>query len=187
MFTFVKDYKTTIDIQNIRTVHVRRSIKQHFSSLFELVCLKIQTLATNYYLAIWQSLSRDEQRTLFDIGVDDMVNPANRNIASRLAHLGLVRPEPDIACYKLMNRSFRNFIFTQLDKSEVKTLQADSTEKGSWSSFQLPILLVIIGIGIFLFSTQQDAFTNLLSYLGAAVGGIAALLRVLGMIPSNKA
>ena len=127
-----------------------------------------------------------KQRTLLDIGMDDMVNPANRIVASRLANLGLVIPEEDIACYTLMNRSFRNFVFTQLDKAELKNLEANASEKGSWSSFELPVLTVVVAFGLFLFTTQKDAFTSLLTYLGAAAGGIAALLKVLGMIPSNK-
>lgn len=170
--------------QNNRVQNMRRVVSRHFTTQFEQVCLKIQSLATNYYLALWQSLSADEKRTLLDIGTDDMVNPANRLFATRLANLGLIKPEPHIACYQLMNRSFRNFVFTQVDKGEIKALKAG--EKGSWNSFELPVLTVVVALGIFLFTTQKDAFTSLLTYLGAAAGGIAALLKLLGMIPSNK-
>jgi hypothetical protein len=159
---------------------------RHFTLLFEKICLKIQSLSANYYLALWQSLNRDEQRTLYDIALDEMVNPANRDIASRLVDLGLVKRVPDIACYEVMNVSFRNFIFTQLDGKEVSILQADANGKGSWNSFQLPVLLVVIAIGVFLFTSQKDAFTNMITYLGAAATGIAALLRVLAIIPSSK-
>jgi len=189
LFTYIKDHKRDFldfDFQNSRPTHLRKIITRHFILLHEQICLKIQSLSANYYGAIWQSLSRDEQRTLYDIALDDMVNPRNRDIAIRLGDLGLVKRLPDIACYEVMNVSFRNFIFTQLSKKEVDRLQADADGKGSWNSFQLPILLVVIGIGIFLFTTQKDAFTNMVTYIGAAAGGIATLLKVLAIIPSSK-
>lgn len=180
-----KDF-LNFDFQNKKIAHMRKVINRHLDTIFERMCLKVQSLAANYYLGIWQAMSRDEQRTLYDIAMDDMVNPRNRNIASRLAVLGLVKPEQDIACYQVMNTSFRNFIFTQLDKKQIRTLQADADEKGSWNSFQLPVIIVVAAISIFLFTTQKDAFTSLITYLGAAAGGIAALLKILGMMPSNK-
>ncbi|HVF80723.1 MAG TPA: hypothetical protein VM884_02275 [Flavisolibacter sp.] len=189
LFTYIVEHQKeflNFDFQNGRPAHLRRIMTRHFTVLFEQICLKIQSLSTNYYGAIWQSLSREEQRTLYDIALDDMVNPGNRDTATRLGDLGLVKRLPDIACYEVMNLSFRNFIFTQLGKREVATLRADADEKGSWNSFQLPVLLVVIAIGIFLFTTQKDAFTSLVTYLGAAAGGIAALLKVLSVIPSNK-
>jgi hypothetical protein len=189
LFTYIKDRKKefmNFDFQNQKVPHMRKVIARHFTVLDEQICLKIQALAANYYQAVWQSMNRDEQRTLYDIALDDMVNPGNRDIASRLANLGLVKRMPDVACYEVMNTSFRNFIFTQLDKKEVVSLRADAAEKGSWNNFQLPVLIVVIAIGIFLFVTQQDSFTNLITYLGGAAGGILALLKVLGMIPSNK-
>jgi hypothetical protein len=181
----VKEFMN-FDFQTGRPVHQRKIMARHFTLLFEKICLKIQSLSANYYLALWQSLNRDEQRTLYDIALDEMVNPANRDIASRLVDLGLVKRVPDIACYEVMNVSFRNFIFTQLDGKEVSILQADANGKGSWNSFQLPVLLVVIAIGVFLFTSQKDAFTNMITYLGAAATGIAALLRVLAIIPSSK-
>ncbi|MDB5207860.1 MAG: hypothetical protein JWR72_2935 [Flavisolibacter sp.] len=174
------------DFQSGKASHQNKVIARHFILLYEKICLKIQSLSANYYMAVWQSLNLDEQRTLYDIALDEIANPANRDIASRLVDLGLAKRVPDIACYQAMNTSFRNFIFTQLDKKEVSNLQADASGKGSWNSFQLPILMVVIGIGIFLFTTQKDAFTNMITYLGAAAGGIAALLRVMALIPSNK-
>ena len=163
-----------------------KMITRHFTDLYENTCLKIQSLAFNYYLATWQSLSLDEQRTLYDITIDEMVNPANRDIAARLAKLGLVKRLKGVTGYQVMSKSFREFIFTQTDKKALATLRAEEASKGSWSNLQLPALIIVITMGIFLFTVQKDAFTNLLTYLGAAVGGIGALLRVLGMIPSAK-
>lgn len=161
-------------------------INRHFISLYENICLRIQSLASNYYLSVWQSLSEDEQVTLYDIAMDELVNPANRDIASRLASLGLVKRPKDVPGYQILSKSFRNFIFTRIDKDDVKNLRNENIENASWTNFQLPILIVVVALGIFLFTTQEGAFTNLITYLGATIGGIGALLRVLGMIPSSS-
>lgn len=174
------------DFQYNKRSHMCRVIRRHFNTLFEQMCLKIQSLAKNYYLSTWESMSAEEQRTLYDIALDEMVNAGNRDVARRLAELGLVVPVEHSSCYEVMNKSFRNFIFTQLDSKEVTRFTREAAEKGTWSSFQLPVIIVVIALGIFLFITQRDAFSNLLTYLGAAVGGIAALLKILGMIPSSK-
>ncbi|HEY6506252.1 MAG TPA: hypothetical protein VIZ28_19885 [Chitinophagaceae bacterium] len=166
--------------------HILKMIKRDFNDLNEQICLKIQDLACKYYLASWQSLSHDDQKTLYDIALDEMVNPANRDIATRLAGLGLIKPLDNSAGYEVMSKSFRNFIFTQLDKKEVISFQNEAAEKGSWRSYQLPILIVIIGLSIFLFTTQKDAFSNLITYLGSAALGIGSLLKLLGAIPSSR-
>lgn len=152
----------------------------------EQVCLKVQSYASNYYLSLWKSLAPEEQRTLYDIAVDDIVNPANRDIAVRLCELGLAEPLKQMAGYQIMNTSFRNYIFTQLDQEDVRTIRQEADEKGSWNNLGIPLMLVVVGLSVFLFVTQREAFSNVLAYLGAAAGSIAALLKILGMIPNSK-
>ncbi|MEO8403588.1 MAG: hypothetical protein ABI480_03300, partial [Chitinophagaceae bacterium] len=174
------------DFKDAHESHMIKIIGRHFDNLYENTCLQIQSLAHNYYLATWQSLCPDEQRTMYDIAVDEMVNPANRDIATRLADMGLTKRLTNTAGYEIMSKSFRNFIFTRLDKKEILRLREEAAEKGSWNSFQLPILIVVIALGAFLFTTQRDSFTSLLAYLGAALGGVGALLKLLGVMPSSN-
>jgi hypothetical protein len=118
--------------------------------------------------------------------MDEMVNPANRDLATRLAEIGLVKRLDHLTGYEIMSKSFRNFIFTQLDKKELLKLRKEESEKGTWNNFQLPVLIVVIALSIFLFTTQKDAFNGMIAYLGTAIGAIAALLKLLGMAPSSK-
>jgi hypothetical protein len=127
--------------------------------LFENTIYGLQLL-----LSYWQSLTLDEQRTLYDITIDEMVNPANRDIAARLTKLGLVKQLEDATGYQVRGKSFREFIFSQTDKKALVNLRADEASKGSWSNLQLPALIIVITMGIFLFTVQKDAFTNLLTY-----------------------
>ncbi|MEP7372424.1 MAG: cache domain-containing protein [Chitinophagaceae bacterium] len=189
IFGYIKDNKEKCLKFNLpyrKKYHTLKIIKRDFNDLYEQVCLKIQALACKYYLATWHSLSYEERKTLYDIALDEMVNPSNRDIATRLAGLGLIIRLKNSAGYEIMSKSFRNFIFTQLDKKDVDSFQLEAAEKGSWRSFQLPILIVVIALSIFLLTTQKDAFTNLVTYLGSVALGIGSLLKLLGAIPSSK-
>ena len=183
----------TIDPSHMSTVQnstgehlVKRAITHQMDIMFEVITTKLGSLAQNYYLSIWESLSRDEQRTLYDIALDELVNPANRNLAARLEELGLVRRAQYLACYFPMNRSFKDFILTHVTNYEITSFQDEVAQKGFWRSFQLPLIIVVIAVALFLFFTQRDAFDNLIAYVGAAIAGISALLRFLAMIPSSK-
>jgi hypothetical protein len=174
------------DFQYLNKPHMLKIITRHIENVYENTCLRIQSLAYNYYQSVWQSLCPDEQRTLYDIAMDEMVNPANRDLATRLAEIGLVKRLDHLTGYEIMSKSFRNFIFTQLDKKELLKLRKEESEKGTWNNFQLPVLIVVIALSIFLFTTQKDAFNGMIAYLGTAIGAIAALLKLLGMAPSSK-
>ena len=175
-----------LDLRYRNKSHIIKNIKSSFNDLYEQICIKIQTLACKYYLASWNSLSYNERKTLYDIARDEMVNPANRDIATRLACLGLIKQLDGGVGYEIMSKSFRNFMFTQLDKKDVDSFQVEAADKGSWRNFQLPILIVVIAISIFLFTTQRDAYSNLITYLGSVALGVGTLLKLLGMIPSSK-
>jgi hypothetical protein len=168
------------------TAAAKYRINQTLNSMFEFVCAKIESLAWNYYLSTWNTLSREEQMTLYDIALDDLVNPANRDIANRLAELGLVRKVQGLACFYVMNHSFSNFIFKHVNKNEIKSFRHEVAEKGFWRSFQLPLIILILAAGIFIFLTQRDAFNNFLLYLGGAITGITGLVRLLAIVPQKS-
>jgi hypothetical protein len=187
LFSFVEtNYEQYLLLNAQMNQSIKNYLHRRFELFYEQVCLKVQSFSNSYYLSLWKSLSHDEQRTLYDIATDDIINPSNRDIALTLCDLGLVKSIENIAGFEIMNTSFRNYIFTQLDQSEIQIIQKEAQENGSWNNLGVPLLLVVIGLCTFLFITQRDAFSNLITYLGAATGSIAALLRILGMIPNAK-
>ena len=183
----------TIDLLHLAVVRkstsatlVRKAIQRQLDIMFEVIISKLESLAQNYYLSLWESLNIDEQRTLYDISLDELVNPANRNLAVRLEELGLVYRASYLACYYPMNRSFKNFVLRRVTRNEITSFDAEVAQKGFWRSFQLPLIIVVVGVSLFLFFTQRDAFDNMIAYLGAAVAGVTGLLRLLAIIPSSK-
>lgn len=156
------------------------------ADLYASFCLKLQTLAHHYYLSLWQSLTGDEQRTLYDIAGDGLMNQRNHDVADNLHALGILKINDSETGYRVMNESFRRFILTRIDKKEITKLHDGTDPNHSWNRFQLPVMLVVAAVSVFLFTTQKEAFNNLIAYLGAAAAAIAALLKVLDVFPSSK-
>lgn len=153
---------------------------------FDIFCLKLQTLAHYYYMSLWQSLTGHDQLTLFDIACDELMNRRNEDVAENLHALGILKINDNATGYCVMNESFRRFILMRIDKKEISLQRGEDDPSHSWNRFQLPVIIVVAAVSLFLFTTQRDAFNNLIAWLGAAAGGIAALLKVLDMFATPK-
>lgn len=164
----------------------QKAIRPDTEALFESFCVKLRALAHHYYLSLWQSLSPEEQRTIYDIASDGLLNQRNQDVADNLYALGMLRINASGTGYWMMNESFRGFVLTRIDKKEISKLHDGADPGHSWNRFQLPVILVVVAVALFLFTTQRDAFNNLVTYLAAAAGGIAALLRILDIFSAPK-
>jgi hypothetical protein len=114
------------------------------------------------------------------------MNQRNHDVADNLHALGILKINDSETGYRVMNESFRRFILTRIDKKEITKLHDGTDPNHSWNRFQLPVMLVVAAVSVFLFTTQKEAFNNLIAYLGAAAAAIAALLKVLDVFPSSK-
>lgn len=153
---------------------------------FDVFCLKLQTLAHYYYMSLWQSLTSHDQLTLFDIACDELMNRRNEDVAENLHALGIVKINDNATGYSVMNESFRRFILVRIDKKEISLQRGKEDPSHSWNRFQLPVIILVAAVSLFLFTTQRDAFNNLIAWLGAAAGAIAALLKILDMFATPK-
>ena len=151
------------------------------------VILYIQKLATNYYEKIWNSCEIEEKILLFDLAEDSLVNIKNKDAYIPLRNLqekGLVKCNDK---YIIMNESFRNYILTNVETSNLENTEIMKKRKSAWNSFRIPLILFASGIVIFLFATQQALISNLYTLL-IAVGAIAGVfIRISGMFsPKSK-
>ena len=173
--------------QNGTSWPANRIISRHFIFVFEKVCERIESLAQNHYLSLWNAITIEEQRTLYDIAIDELVNPLNRKTAARLCEIGLVRPIEGIACYNIMNVSFRRYILNHVSNNEISIIKKEIATKGFGSSIQLPLVIIAIAAFAFIVFTQKEAFTSFISYIGAAFAGITGLVKIISSIPASKA
>jgi hypothetical protein len=161
-------------------------IQQYYRSVGEEIdrediILKIQNLAEPYYYAIWSSLDKEEKFLVFDLAKDGFVNSKNSSAIRILLQKGLLKYEDNL---KLMNESFNNFILTVVDREMEWAMRKELLKKGTWSTLQTVLVIIVISIVIFITLGQQQLLNNFKTSLTAiiAVGGL--LLRFGGILSS---
>ena len=149
----------------------------------EEIILKIQQLAHSYYLSIWNSFTRNEQYMLYDLAEDGFANYKNRDALSLLFNNGIIinhdRPQ-------IMNRSFKNFILSEVKPGNVVLNDEERAEGSSWKEFKMPFMLVIITVLFFVFYTQEDTFNQILAFVASFTAAIPIILRIFTILPSSK-
>jgi hypothetical protein len=188
LFDFARNMSVSIfdDIAQGPRGAFYKVVNNRLKFVFENTCLQLKEMAANYYEELWSALDLDEQRTIYDVAIDDLVNPSNRNVAARLAELEIIKAEPFVSCYRVFNSSFRSFVFDHVAKTEIKAFKAEIKQQGRTGNILMPLGIVILAAVIFIFSTQKDAFLDLITYLGAAAAGITGILKLISIIPTSK-
>lgn len=142
---------------------------------FEDIILKIQSLSYNYYLSLWNTLTKEEQYVLYDLAEDGLVNYKNFESLSQLHYKGLIinRGRPEV-----MNRSFRNFILTEVKNGSPILSNTERSKDSAWKRFKTPFYLVLLVVLFFVFYTQQDSFNTLTTVLGSFTAALPIILRL---------
>jgi len=128
----------------------------------ESLILKIQELALPHYIFIWNNLSFSEKFVLYDLTQDTVVNLQNKEILNSLLGKGLLECRNEI---KFTSLSFKNFILTTADKTELEEKTQDIIASGNWSKLRAPLIIIAASIIIFLFATQISILSNLYGIL----------------------
>lgn len=138
---------------------------------------KLGISAHYFYMYIWQSLTKEEKFLLHDLAQDGLVNSYDDYNLTLLISKGLIVSKGGIL--KIFNYGFRNFILTAIGNSEVMEISKQINDNGNWSKFKIPFLIVIIAILVFLFASQQEAYSTIIKYLTAITVGVPAILKLL--------
>lgn len=135
---------------------------------------RIQSLAQLYYRRLWSTCSEEEKFFLYDLAQDGLVNARNMGVLSSLLGKGLLIRGKDMKL-KILNESFKNFVLTVVDPAEALRYEKKVSRASSWHAYRTPFLLIIIGIGLFIFFTQKQAWLNIVA-IGTAVTTILTLM-----------
>lgn len=144
----------------------------------ERIILKIQELASNYYLMLFNGCSRKEKFVLYDIALDRLININNKDTITLLLKKGLLKNTGTI---EVVNRSFRNYILCSVDSEEAKEIIGTLVTKGRWKSYRAPLYLLILGAAVFL-AFQKDLMNDIQSFSTAIIGGLAILTKFTGAL-----
>ncbi len=142
--------------------------------------LRTQMLACNFYLGIWRTLSSEEKFVLYDLAADGLANICNTFVISQLLSKNLI--EKKEGRLYIFNKSFRNFIVSDVDNKEITRLQLLHKKHSNWSNLQTPLLLFVIAIFIFLAIAQEGLYSKIIGIITGMAAGIPALLKIMSMV-----
>jgi hypothetical protein len=144
---------------------------------------KLQLISQYFYTYIWQSLTQEEKFLLYDLAEDGLVNSYDEYNLSMLICKGLVvRINGTLT---LFNKGFRNFILTSIGTAEVNRIKKLVRDTGNWGNLKTPITLAILAILAFLFTSQQEAYSSIITYITALGAGLSGVFKLFSMIGSN--
>jgi hypothetical protein len=127
----------------------------------------------DFYDFIWQKLSDKEKYLLNDFAQDNLINFKNIEAIYCLLEKGLFIVNDDEI--KIFSPSFRAYVFDKKNTSEIYELKKEYQLNSSWQSFRTPVMIVLLGIALFVFFTQQETFQK----LTAIVAGMTSVLSLL--------
>ncbi len=140
------------------------------------IILKIQGLSQHYYNRLLNSCTDHEKYILYDIARDMLVNTNNSEVIDILLKKGLLVYDGG---FKLMNKSFRNYILSSIDPDELKHFVR--TLYPQWKSYKAPFLLIALGFAVFL-AFQENLLDNVHAIITTAIGGIAIITKFSGTL-----
>jgi hypothetical protein len=137
---------------------------------------KLQITAHYFYMYMWQSLTKEEKFLLYDLAEDNLVNSFDDyNLNMLLAKGVIIRPDGTL---KLFNKGFRNFILTAIGNSEAMKIKKNIKDNGNWNKLKNPLLIIVTAILLFLLTSQQEAYSKLISYVAALLAGVPMILKL---------
>lgn len=126
-----------------------------------------------FYDFMWQKCSEREKYLLFDFAKDSLVNYKNIEPIYGLLEKGLfIIHDSEI---KLFSPSFRAYVLEKNNSPEMYQMQKKFQQNSTWQSFRIPILVILLGIALFIFFTQEETFQK----LTAIVAGVSSVLSLL--------
>lgn len=154
--------------------YVQANYKQKRSIEKEDLIYRIKSLAQLYYRRLWATCTEEEKYFLYDLAQDGLVNARNMGVLTSLLGKGLLVRYNDMRL-RIVNDSFKSFVLTVVNPMEALQYEIKMAKASRWTTYRTPFLLIIVGVGLFIFFTQHQTWLNILA-VGTAVSGILAVL-----------
>ncbi len=163
----------------LQTIGTQLAAHTGFAQLTpEQLIQQIRDRARPYYRRIWLACSNAEKVALLDVAKDGFANVANHAVQDLLMK-GLLARDPGLRC---MNDTFRQFVLAGSVSEDIGREAEDS----NWRKLRIPLLLVLMGVGVFLFSTQAELFKTAFGYISALTAAVPALIKLLDVLQPDK-
>lgn len=137
-----------------------------------------------FYDFIWDNSTEKEKYLLLDLARDGMVNFRNAAELYNLIEKSIIILHEEEV--KLFSASFRAYILARQDSPEMYSLREQYQKNSTWQAFRVPVLIVLAGIAVFIFFTQEQTFQRILA-LVAGVSSMSSLVLKLFVDSNLKA
>lgn len=175
----------TIGAELLNELHDRSDIDTNMSGAAireqrEELILRIQKVAENYYWSLWNHLTEEEQFVLYDLAQDGLVNNKNLDVVEVLVDKGIVVYSGKL---RVMNRSFRNFILTDVSQTYLDKMDRSLKSSGNWSKLRMPLFFVVFTLLLFVLKSDGSP---LFGYITGFTAIIPIAIAALGVFTQLK-
>lgn len=137
-----------------------------------------------FFEAIWAACSEEDKLLLMNLAQYGVLNYKNTEGIYRLISHELVTVYNGRLA--LMSPAFRYYILTRIDQPEEVEMKRKTMAGGRWQQIRMPLLVIFLLIGIFLFITQEEAFKKVGAILTSVTGLISLLVKFGGDVAAAK-
>lgn len=132
------------------------------------------------YDEIWKNCTEKEKFLLYNMARDGLINYKNTMEIISLIKMDLLIIDKERI--KPFSRGFRAYILSVCteDNADMVRIQKKYLENSSWQLIRMPLMILLIGIAVIIFFTQQYIFDKLLILAGGISTLAPLIISVLG-------
>jgi hypothetical protein len=138
------------------------------------IAVEILEKAEPYYRMIWDECSPQQKFVLSQLATDGVPNPANDRIVQQFVRRGLIVKDPQ---FRIMNESFRRFL-ASAPSPNLKEAWTRQSRRTGWGKAQGAFFTVMLVIGAFLLTTQNELWQSSAAYVTTAFGALGTLAKL---------
>jgi hypothetical protein len=176
------DFLQNLQLPLIQTTEGTSTLKRELNA--DILSIKLQGTAHNFYTSIWYSLTKEEKFILYDLAEDYLVNAHNIITLNMLIKKGLIICKE--GTLRLFNKSFKNFILTSIGDMETSKIKKQIRDHSNWNKLRTPLLLIVLVIFAILIASQEEILSKILSYAGVLAAGIPILLKLFSVFEKKE-
>lgn len=137
-----------------------------------------------FFDAVWAACSEEDKLLLMNLAQYGVINYKNIDGIHRLIKNELVTVQDERL--HLLSPGFRYYILTRADQPEEMDIKKKYITAGRWHQVRMPLLVMFLLIGIFLFITQEEAFKKVGAILTSVTGVVSLLMKFVSDAGSKK-
>jgi hypothetical protein len=174
----VKDYesKNNMQIDDANDLGSGYSLR---TAIFEHNTLSIKQAFKDHFESAWAALSDDEKYFLYDLAEDGIVNQYDKKMMNRMCEQGFIRLIP----LEISHPAVAEYVVEATDRDSIAKMERKARTEGRWSSFRLPLAIVIIASLGFLSIVEEGLFSKISALLASVAFILPTLLNVFSSLP----